>query len=74
MDQNRTQTLLLVALAFGGGVFLPIQAIVNGRLGGYLGTPFLASAAQNLIGALAALVLALLIFPTRVGLVCAAEQ
>jgi transporter family-2 protein len=68
MDQHRSQTLMLIGLAFSGGMFLPIQAIVNGRLAGYLGTPFLASTAQNLVGALAALSLALFFWPARVSL------
>jgi len=64
MEQQRT---LLLGLAFTGGALLPIQAIINGRLGAYLGTPFLASTGQNLVGAFAALLLAGLFWPSRFG-------
>lgn len=64
MDHQRAS---LVGLAFTGGALLPIQAIINGRLGGYLGTPFLASMAQNLVGAFAALLLAAFFWPPRIG-------
>ena len=39
-------TLMLVA-----GVTLPLQAVINGRLGTQLANPFWASAIQNVIGA-----------------------
>ncbi|HKE22286.1 MAG TPA: DMT family transporter [Bryobacteraceae bacterium] len=65
MDQHRRQTLIALALDFCGGVCLPIQAIINGRLGGYPGSPLLASTPQNLVGAIAALLLAVFLGPTR---------
>jgi transporter family-2 protein len=68
MDEHRAPALTFVALAFAGGALLPIQAIVNGRLGGSLGAPFVASAAQNVIGTLAALLLAVAFWPTRLSL------
>src|SRR5262245_54298483 len=67
MESLRSQSLTLVSLAFAGGMLLPLQALVNGRFAGYLGTPFLASAVQNIVGALAALALALCFWPARFG-------
>lgn len=65
MEQQRA---LLLGLAFAGGALLPVQAIINGRLGSSLGAPFVASTCQNLVGAFVALVLAAFIGSSRVGL------
>jgi transporter family-2 protein len=47
----------LVGLSVMAGAALPLQALINGRLGATLGSPFWASVMQNLIGALAMLCL-----------------
>ncbi|MGH6956617.1 MAG: DMT family transporter [Caulobacteraceae bacterium] len=70
MDQQRA---LLAAFAFAGGMGLPLQALINGRLGAQLGTPFLASAAQNTVGACAALLLAVAFWPSKAALAGAAH-
>lgn len=49
------QDTALVGLCVLAGSALPLQALINGRLGAALGSPFWASATQNLIGALAML-------------------
>jgi transporter family-2 protein len=43
----------LLALTLLAGALLPLQALINGRLGGALGSPFWASITQNLVGAMA---------------------
>ena len=43
----------LVVMALIAGALLPLQALINGRLGAALGNPFWASMGQNLIGATA---------------------
>ena len=58
----------LVTFALASGMLLPLQALINGRLAGHLQSPFLASAAQNLVGACAALLVAVIFWPPRVGL------
>jgi transporter family-2 protein len=50
-----TQETALVAVVMGAGALLPLQALINGRLGVRLGSPLWAAAAQNLVGALAML-------------------
>lgn len=45
--------IALTILAVAAGAMLPLQALVNGRLGGALGSPLWASMLQNLVGALA---------------------
>ncbi len=46
------QDLVLIALTVLAGSLLPLQALINGRLGGHPGSPLWASATQNLVGAL----------------------
>lgn len=53
----------LMALVFGAGALLPLQALINGRLGGYFGSPLWASAAQNMVGAVAMLCVVALLRP-----------
>jgi transporter family-2 protein len=67
------QRALLLALAFGGGVLQPLQALINARLSGYLQSPFLATAIQNLVGASAALLIAVIYWPPRLSFAQAAQ-
>jgi transporter family-2 protein len=43
--------ITLIAGTVVAGALLPLQALINGRLGGHLGSPFWAAALQNLVGA-----------------------
>ncbi len=54
--------LLVVATVFAGAL-LPLQALVNGRLGGYLQSPPWAATLQNVVGALAMLAVAMAMRP-----------
>ena len=65
MDQQRA---FLVALAFAGGMLQPLQALINGRLGAHLQSPFLATAVQNMVGGCAALLIAAIFWPPRLEL------
>jgi transporter family-2 protein len=44
---------VLIALALAAGALLPLQALVNARLGAQLAAPFWAATLQNVLGALA---------------------
>lgn len=59
----------LIALVLGAGALMPLQAVVNGRLGDQLANPFWASMIQNVVGAglMASVVLALRIAPPTAG-------
>ena len=57
-----TQTAL-IALVIGAGALLPLQALVNGRLGVKLGNPFWGAALQNMLGAAAMLGVIALVRP-----------
>jgi transporter family-2 protein len=54
---------LLIAAAIAAGALLPLQALVNGRLGEHLASPPWAAALQNLVGALAMLAVAVALRP-----------
>ncbi|HVY85881.1 MAG TPA: DMT family transporter [Caulobacterales bacterium] len=43
----------LASWAFAAGMLLPLQALINARLGHALGSPLWASCVQNVVGALA---------------------
>ena len=43
--------ITLIAGTVAAGALLPLQALINGRLGGYLGSPYWAASIQNLVGA-----------------------
>jgi transporter family-2 protein len=61
-----TNGILIAATIFAGAV-LPLQALINGRLGAHLQTPMWAGALQNTVGALAMIAVALAMrapFPT----------
>ena len=58
-----TQDLALIALTVVAGSLLPLQALINGRLGGHLGSPLWASATQNLVGALSMLCVIVVLRP-----------
>ena len=58
MDRSATE-ITLMAAAVLAGAFLPLQALINGRLGAHLGNPMWAGALQNTVGALAMIVVAL---------------
>jgi transporter family-2 protein len=64
--------LMLVALV--AGALLPLQALVNGRLGSALGSPLWASMSQNFVGAAAmgCVILAVREPPPPVGQIAAA--
>ena len=47
----------LIALVFVAGAVLPLQALINARLGVHLGSPLWGAAAQNIIGALGMLII-----------------
>lgn len=57
----------LVALVFLAGAVLPLQALVNARLGAHLGSPLWGAASQNLIGTLAFVALILVLRPPTPG-------
>lgn len=59
----------LIGLVLFAGALLPLQAVINGRLGDQLASPFWASMIQNVIGAglMALVVLALRIAPPPLG-------
>jgi transporter family-2 protein len=52
--------IALSVLALGAGAALPLQALINGRLGASLGSPLWASMLQNLVGASAMAVVVLI--------------
>jgi transporter family-2 protein len=54
---------LLIVGAILAGALLPLQALVNGRLGQHLGEPTWAAALQNVAGALAMLAVAVALRP-----------
>ena len=58
----------LVALVILAGAFLPLQALINARLGGALGSPLWGAAAQNIIGALGMLAIIALMRPAMPSL------
>jgi bacterial/archaeal transporter family-2 protein len=60
-----TADLWLPALVILAGSLLPLQALVNGRLGAQLESPMWASMAQNLIGAATMACVVLLLRPPR---------
>ena len=45
--------LALIAIALAAGALLPMQALLNGRLGVTIGNPLWASVGQNVVGTLA---------------------
>ncbi len=51
----------LIALALAAGALLPMQALLNARLGAQLASPYWASTAQNVIGTVFIILVALLI-------------
>ena len=53
----------LVALVIVAGALLPLQALINARLGGALGSPLWGAAAQNIIGALGMIAIILVLRP-----------
>ena len=59
----------MTALVLFAGALLPVQAVINGRLGDQLASPFWASMIQNVIGAslMALVVLALRVAPPPTG-------
>jgi transporter family-2 protein len=63
----------LTALVLFAGALLPLQAVINGRLGVQLANPFWASTFQNLIGAslMALVILALRTAPPPAGQIAA---
>ena len=48
----------LIAATVLAGALLPLQALINGRLGAYLANPVWAGALQNVVGALAMIAVA----------------
>ena len=58
----------LVALVFVAGAVLPLQALINARLGTHLGSPLWGAAAQNIVGALGMLVIIALMRPATPSL------
>jgi len=57
--------LWLPALVVVAGALLPLQALINGRLGGQLASPMWAAMVQNMVGAAAMAALVLLLRPAR---------
>ena len=63
--------ITLMAASVAAGALLPLQALINGRLGAHLANPIWAGALQNTIGALAMIAVALAFraqFPTAAQL------
>ncbi|HEV2532782.1 DMT family transporter [Phenylobacterium sp.] len=58
----------LVALVIVAGALLPLQALINARLGGALGSPLWGAAAQNLIGALGMIAIIMALRPATPSL------
>jgi len=58
----------LVALVIVAGAVLPLQALINARLGGALGSPLWGAAAQNIIGALGMLAIIAVMRPVTPSL------
>jgi len=58
----------LVALVIVAGALLPLQALINARLGGALGSPLWGAAAQNIIGALGMVAIILVMRPATPSL------
>jgi transporter family-2 protein len=50
MTRSATELTLIAATVLAGAL-LPLQALINGRLGAHLGSPIWAGALQNVIGA-----------------------
>jgi len=57
MARSATELTLIAAAVFAGAL-LPLQALINGRLGGHLASPLWAGALQNTVGALAMIAVA----------------
>lgn len=53
----------LIALVFAAGAVLPLQALINARLGTHLHSPLWGAAAQNIIGAVGMLIIIALMRP-----------
>jgi transporter family-2 protein len=58
MARSATEMTLVAAAVFAGAL-LPLQALINGRLGSHLASPLWAGALQNTVGALAMIAVAL---------------
>jgi transporter family-2 protein len=58
----------LVALVIVAGALLPLQALINARLGGALGSPLWGAAVQNVIGATGMLAIIALMRPATPSL------
>jgi transporter family-2 protein len=58
MARSATEMTLIAAAVFAGAL-LPLQALINGRLGAHLASPLWAGALQNTVGALAMIAVAL---------------
>ncbi len=57
MTRSPTEITLMAAAVLAGAL-LPLQALINGRLGAHLANPMWAGALQNTVGALAMIVVA----------------
>src|SRR3569623_1260210 len=55
------------ALVFVAGAVLPLQALINARLGAHLGSPLWGAAAQNVIGAVGMLLIIAVMRPPTPG-------
>ena len=58
----------LVAIVIVAGALLPLQALINARLGGALGSPLWGAAAQNIVGALGMIAIILVMRPATPSL------
>jgi transporter family-2 protein len=58
MARSATE-ITLIAAAVMAGALLPLQALINGRLGAHLANPLWAGALQNIVGAVAMVAVAL---------------
>ena len=58
----------LIALVVVAGALLPLQALINARLGGALGSPLWGAAAQNIIGAAGMIAIILVMRPVTPSL------
>jgi transporter family-2 protein len=58
-----TQDAMLAAAVLGAGALLPLQALINARLGAKLSSPLWAAAGQNFVGVLAMLCVIALMRP-----------
>ena len=57
MGRSATEIILMAAAVLAGAL-LPLQALINGRLGAHLASPLWAGALQNTVGALAMIAVA----------------